>query len=319
MNSTVRGNLFGLAGACVLDWQNEVIKKLKSQNIPVFNNQNPVFDLFSQNEEIHNEIYFTKTHCHTIFGVLLENFPSATSCQLLIEYVQFFGQNSILIIPDYKDLTNPEKGSKDFNHQKFVNIQRVYLRQLAKKYGGNVFSSLEEGLDYAIDLYLRWSNTVITLGACGNSTWRKDYFSQLTNKFNHFNPQKDDWTPQMAIDEEIAKQFSNVLFINLNDLPQDQITLGLVSQDETWFLSDKKRNLILVYNPELDIQCANLLNLYDNIFDYLDSRKQLMKKIVLSNSKNPFFKWVKTMEEGIVELNQLIVNLEKSNEFFALK
>jgi hypothetical protein len=307
MNPIIRGNLFALAGACARDWQSNVISQLQNAGISVFNNQNPLFGLFSQSQDISNEVHFTKLYSQTLLGVLLEDYPSEASCQLLIEYLQYFKANTILVIPDYKSKNNPIKGTVDFNHQKQVNTQRVYLRQLAAQYNVHMFDTIEEAVQFGIELHTKWSNTVISLGACGNTTWRSEYFSPLSNlerTFDHYNPQQDNWVPQMAIDEALAKEYANVLFVNLNDLPVQDATLGLVSQDETWYLSSQNRNVIVVYNPLLDQNSIPLLE-HVHVEDYLMARQQLITKLELAKSANPFFKWVYTMEEGMSELNKV--------------
>jgi hypothetical protein len=312
--------LFALAGACARDWQSPVVNQLQNKGISVFNNQNPMFGLFTQSEDISTEVYFTKMYAQTLLGVLLEDYPSEVSCQVLIEYLQYFKGNTILVIPDYKSQSNPEKGTVDFNHQKQVNTQRVYLRQLALQHNAKVLDTIEEAVQYGIELHTKWSNTVVSLGACGNTTWRSEYFSPMSNlmkSFDHFNPQQENWVPQMAIDEARAKEHSIGLFVNLNDLPIEHATLGLVSQDETWFLSCQNRNVIVVYNPMLDTNSLQLLK-QEHIEDYLAARRQLVTKLEQAKSKNPFFKWVRTMEEGMQELAKVRKLIDDTTKAFAM-
>ncbi|MGL4759460.1 MAG: hypothetical protein ACRCXZ_09050 [Patescibacteria group bacterium] len=320
MEPILRGNLFGLAGACAEDWQSEVVRTLLAQDLKVFNNQNPLFGLFSQGTDVSNEVYFTKRYCHTVLGVLLPNFPSAASCQYLVEYTKFFKRNMVLVIPDYVDPSKPEKGTEDFNHQKQVNTQRHYLIQIAENAGAKIFQSIPEALEYAIAQHTKWYRTIASLGACGKTTWRAEYFSPLNapdHYFNHFNPQQDNWVPQMALDEQEAKDFGYGLFLNLNDLPTEQATLGLVSQDEVWFLADELRNVIVVYNPQLNENSISLVP-ERHRQDYINSRNQLITKLKIATSQNPYLKWVQTMEEGMKELAAIQANHIATEQIFAI-
>ncbi len=315
MKPTIRGNLIALAGASAIDWQSEVTRTLQQQNLSVFNNQNPIFDIMSQETEINNEVYFTKSYCQILIGVLLPNFPSSVSCQLLLEYSQFFRHNCILVIPDYNN--NSQKDTLEFNHQKDVNRQRTYLRETALNLGAKIFDTIEEATEYAITLSVKWGNTVGTFGACGKTTWRSEYFSPMTLNMNHFNPQQEVWRPEMMIEEQEAKQYCNVLYLNLNDVPLEQVTLGLVSQDETWFLSTEPRNIIIVYNPELDKNAMTLLE-EKHQEDYSEARMQIATKLEIAKNVNPYLKWVRTVEEGMEALQEIQKQMKTAQKVFAL-
>ena len=98
--------------------------------------------------------------------------------------------------------------------------------------------------------------TIGLFGTCGNSTWRKEFIE--TYKFNDvefFNPQVDDWSPELAeIEAEHLANDEIILFPVLAE------TSGLGSLGEVGFSIlqaiklDSTRNVIVMIDKTCDIE-----------------------------------------------------------------
>lgn len=98
--------------------------------------------------------------------------------------------------------------------------------------------------------------TIGLFGTCGNSTWRKEFIE--TYKFNDvefFNPQVDDWSPELA--EVEAEHLANDEIILFPVLAE---TSGLGSLGEVGFSIlqaiklDSTRNVIVMIDKTCDIE-----------------------------------------------------------------
>ena len=98
--------------------------------------------------------------------------------------------------------------------------------------------------------------TIGLFGTCGNSTWRKEFIE--TYKFNDvefFNPQVDDWSPELA--EVEAEHLANDEIILFPVLAE---TSGLGSLGEVGFSIlqaiklDSTRNVIVMIDKNCDIE-----------------------------------------------------------------
>lgn len=96
-------------------------------------------------------------------------------------------------------------------------------------------------------------------GTCGKSTWRKDLFIPtyeqmgLVNGVDFFNPQVDDWKPELAqVEAEHLAEDSIILF------PVTKETYGTGSLAETGFSIlqaikfDDRRDLVILIDETLD-------------------------------------------------------------------
>jgi hypothetical protein len=91
-------------------------------------------------------------------------------------------------------------------------------------------------------------------GTCGNSTWRQRFIERYTTLgMNYFNPQVDDWKPELAdIEAEHLKRDDIILF------PVTSETYGTGSLAETGFSilqaiqSNANRWVVVMIDPDLD-------------------------------------------------------------------
>jgi hypothetical protein len=127
-------------------------------------------------------------------------------------------------------------------------------------------------------------------GTCGKTTWRKELFIPSYEKMglvegkDFFNPQVEDWKPEMArIEAEHLSEDSVILF------PVTSETYGLGSLAETGYSIlqsirlDDRRDLIILIDEKLD---EKLMEDKEKAKDSLNARalvKQHIKKLTYSN------------------------------------
>lgn len=102
-------------------------------------------------------------------------------------------------------------------------------------------------------------------GSCNPTTWRQNVaipFLEM-NGISYYNPQVDNWTPEVVDSERYAKQNAQILLFVI-----DKQTRSTVSLVESAFMAGQKRNLVLVIYP-----------LSYNIFSIQDTSKQASKSI----------------------------------------
>jgi hypothetical protein len=309
--TNVRGNgamLFDVAtaGACAVDWQTPLIAKLTELGIKAYNNQINDFD---NNPLGHLKIEQDITaKASSLFGVLLPNFPSVASITMLSSYVEQYKTMAVLVIPNYEpDLSQYTDSMLDEEKAfaKDVNRMRSYLKDQAKICGAKVFETIEEALPEFLLMITKWSNTVASFGACGNTTWRKNILNPFLVGANveHYNPQCEPgtWTSLMIAEEEMAKLNCNIIFLNLNVVPEEHSTTALVSQIEAVrFAQLSNRNVIIVYDPSLDMLSANLIPNEVIRESFLFSRKTMLN--LINKSTNPYLHHLTNFQDGIMTL-----------------
>ena len=81
-------------------------------------------------------------------------------------------------------------------------------------------------------------------GACNPTTWRWEIaIPYLKHNFTtYFNPQKDNWSPEMIESEELAKRSAKLLLFVLDC----RETRGIVSLIEVCYLTGAKKPLLVV-------------------------------------------------------------------------
>jgi hypothetical protein len=307
----VRGNgalLFNVAtkDTYAQDWQKPIIAKLSELGIKVYNHQINDIDTDFRVQLLIDHGITTKTN--SLFGVLLPDYSSVTSITMLSSYVEQYKTMAVLVIPEYEpDLSHYSNSqlSEANAFVKDVNRMRSYLIDQAKICGSKVFKTIDEALPEFLLTVTKWSNTVGTFGACGNTTWRKNIVNPFLEGANvgHYNPQCEPgtWVESMIAEEEIAKLNCNILFLNLNVVPEEHITTALASQIEAVrFAQLNNRNVVIVYDPALDVIAANLIPNEADRIDYLISRRLMFVSII--KSTNRYLYLVQNFQEGIMTL-----------------
>jgi hypothetical protein len=149
--------------------------------------------------------------------------------------------------------------------------------------------------------------TIGLFGTCGNSTWRQQ-FMEIYNQYGieYFNPQKDNWSPEDAIDE--AKHLANdeiILF------PVTSETYATGSLAEVGFsilqaikLDDRREFIIMIDNNIDQALKENVIAAKESIRARALVREHL-KKIRLSNLY---------LVETLDEMLEVSLNLYKASE-----
>jgi len=161
-------------------------------------------------------------------------------------------------------------------------------------------------------------------GSCNPTTWRYKqaipYF-QLRS-ISYYNPQVDNWTPDLVEIEHRVKELALVLFFVI-----DHNTRSLAAIAEVCYLAARRRNIIVVMNPMPEdknqtkfMQQKNSINEKDNKNDYenvCEARRIL--KILLQNKNIPIFDNINVALECatsfIEKLKQNKTILELSDDF----
>lgn len=151
--------------------------------------------------------------------------------------------------------------------------------------------------------------TIGLFGTCGKSRWREDFINKYNElNINYFNPQVDDWKPELA--EIEAEHLSNDKIILF---PITSETYGLGSLSEVGFsilnaikLDDRRQFVVLI-----DMKLDKSLNDNNLIKESLRSRalvKQHLKKL---NLENVYL--VDALDE-MLEVSLILYNSEKQKE-----
>lgn len=81
-------------------------------------------------------------------------------------------------------------------------------------------------------------------GSCGSTTWRKDEAIPLmVNKFAYFDPQVENWTPDLVEVEAKNKEVADVLLFVVDSSTRAIATLIEVTE---WIVSKKKTVLLVI-------------------------------------------------------------------------
>jgi len=127
--------------------------------------------------------------------------------------------------------------------------------------GDNIlgFEEFANFMRYAWDLIhnenptspVKETDTIFLGGSCNPTTWRADVAIPLLEKNNvkYFNPQVENWTPDLMIQEQCAKKSAKVLLFVV-----DGITRGIASMVEIAELLTIGRKVVLVINNIKDGQ-----------------------------------------------------------------
>jgi hypothetical protein len=294
------------AGACAHDWQTPLIARLNELGIKGYNNQINDFETDPLGYLRIEQDWTSKAS--SLFGVLLPNFPSVASITMLSSYVEQYRTMAVLVIPKYEpDLSQftDSRLDEEKAFAKDVNRMRSYLKDQAKICGAKVFDTIDEALPEFLLIITKWGNTVGSFGACGNTTWRKNILTPFLEGANvgHYNPQCEPgtWEEWMIAEEEIAKLNCNIIFLNLNVVSKEHSTTALVSQIEAVrFAQMCNRNVVIVYDPALDVVAANLIPNEVERETFLFSRRTMLN--LISNSTNPYLHHLTNFQDGIMTL-----------------
>jgi hypothetical protein len=289
-----------------VDWQINLIKQLSELGIKGYNNQINEFDIDSLSH-LNNE-YDITTKVSSLFGVLLPNLPSVGNITILSNYIEQFKTMAVLVIPDYSPDLGQYSDSKLIETKAFVkdvNRMRSYLKDQAKKCGAKVFTTIDKAIPEFLLMVTKWSNTVGSFGACGNTTWRKNILNPFLvgSNVEHYNPQCDHgtWEEWMIEVEENAKQNCNIIFLNLNIVPLEHTTTALVTMIEAVrFAQMSNRNVVIIYDPALDAVAADLIPNEVERCEFLFSRSVM--HTIITNSSNPYLYHLLNFQDGIMTL-----------------
>lgn len=120
-------------------------------------------------------------------------------------------------------------------------------------------------------------------GSCNPTTWRQSVaipYLEL-NGISYYNPQVDNWTPEVVSIERCAKQNAKVLLFVI-----DRQTRSTVSLIESAFIAGRSRNLVLViYDFEYNVICCKDTSLHTSSLSRTTESK--MSKAALESNKFP--------------------------------
>lgn len=300
---TLNGNLLGLVGSSGqngFDWQRTIANKLTNSGVKVFNKINVDFDNDLDNNV--GDLRQFYDNCGLIFGYISNYKIGLVSQSIMLEMASFYQHRFVTVVPDFVSDDMPQ------DLVKLVNVSRAYYKDSLLKYGAIVFEDFNQAIDYVTDLYNNWHNAVMTLGACGKTTWRQDVIDphiQNTN-FRHENPQVEHWTKECVVREQIGKNYAYIKLLNLTDFPDDQITYCLSSMNEAIDLALDKQNLILVYDhSKNDMIIANCQS-QEFKDSFLTSRRLLELRIYWAKANNPNFYVVPKLSDALEVLTKFI-------------
>lgn len=118
------------------------------------------------------------------------------------------------------------------------------------------------------------SNFQIFLGgSCNPTTWRQNVAVPYleANGISYFNPQVDDWTPEVVNSERWAKQNAKILLFVI-----DKQTRSTVSLVESAFMAGENKNLVLVIYP-FEYNIISLTDTSAQTSEFIETRSTLMR------------------------------------------
>lgn len=124
-------------------------------------------------------------------------------------------------------------------------------------------------------------------GSCNPTTWRQNVAIPFleTKGISYYNPQVENWTPEVVDSERYAKQNAQILLFVI-----DKQTRSTVSLVESAFMAGERKNLVLVIYP------------FDyNILSIQDTLKQTSKSIETRSKLTRTSRIVKNQCESLVE------------------
>jgi hypothetical protein len=226
---------------------------------------------------------------------------------------------AVLVIPEYSPDLDQYSDSDLIKEKEFVkdvNRMRSYLKDQAKKCGAKVYDNLDQAISEFLKMVAKWSNTVGSFGACGDTTWRKNILDPFLEGSNvgHYNPQCDHgtWEEWKVEVEENAKQNCNIIFLNLNIVPLENTTTTLVSVIEAVrFAHMSNRNIVIIYDPALDVIAADLIPNEVERCEFLFSRSAMLT--IITNSPNPYLYHLLNFQDGIMTLYSMFQTQKSLN------
>jgi len=111
-------------------------------------------------------------------------------------------------------------------------------------------------------------------GSCNPTTWRQNVaipYLELNN-ISYYNPQIDDWTPEVVDTERHAKQTAQILLFVI-----DKQTRSTVSLVESAFMAGESKNLVLVIYP-FEYNIMSLTDTSHQTSNIIESRSKFVKK-----------------------------------------
>ena len=149
--------------------------------------------------------------------------------------------------------------------------------------------------------------TIGLFGTCGNSTWRQQ-FIELYNQYEikYFNPQKDNWNPEDAIDE--AKHLANDEII-LFPITSETYATGSLAEVGFSILQaiklDDRREFVVLIDSNLDEKLKEDVIAAKESIRARALVKEHLKKLRLSNLY---------LVETLDEMLEVSLNLYKASE-----
>lgn len=114
-------------------------------------------------------------------------------------------------------------------------------------------------------------------GSCNPTTWRQDVAIPLLNKLGitYYNPQVDQWNPELVEHEFHAKENASVLFYVINN--ETRNVSGII---EAAYLAGRRRKLILVVDSYRCGQtlCGEIISQQE--YEELDTSLEILKDLV---------------------------------------
>ncbi|XP_074600293.1 NDT-like domain-containing protein raw [Brevipalpus obovatus] len=106
--------------------------------------------------------------------------------------------------------------------------------------------SNDSPIEHVPSIAMRDNHTVFLGGSCNPTTWRKDIAIPILRNHNisFYDPQVDNWTPDLIQAENLAKQNAEVLFFVI-----DNKTRAISAMIEASFIAAFSNKLILVIDP----------------------------------------------------------------------
>lgn len=160
-------------------------------------------------------------------------------------------------------------------------------------------------------------------GSCNPTTWRQSVAIPYLemNGITYYNPQVDDWTPEVVKIERNAKQSAQVLLFVI-----DKQTRSTVSLVESAFMAGDDKNLVLVIYPfDYDIlsltdtttkQTSNIVETRSELTSLkrINKRQNESASVLQSSSTSSSSTLVTKQTSGIIRINDEIISLGEFQE-----
>lgn len=142
--------------------------------------------------------------------------------------------------------------------------------------------SSRERTEHEVEIISRNSELQVFLGgSCNPTTWRQNLAIPYLemNNITYYNPQIDNWTPEVVELEHRAKQNAQVLLFVIDD--QTRATVTLI---ESAFMAGDDKNIVFVFYPfESHMSCAAEQS--SEAYNFYESRQRMMKMKITAEDR----------------------------------